>query len=131
MALLRSHYEGGRCAKPSRGWSGSAALMRVVIDRHDQVGAVDIPYPDRPRVSVPDWIVDLASGAVPTWWLSSTIDVSFCVSALEGALARRPKSSFHHGGPPGEATRGGVRLWLDGRGPPMSPSTRYLERHTA
>ena len=48
---------------------------------------------DKSRVPIIPAIIDWASRAVLSWRLSNTMDVSFCVSALEEALARygRPK----------------------------------------
>jgi transposase InsO family protein len=61
----------------------------LVIDRPNQVWAADITYIPNGRgflylVAIIDW----ASRAVLSWRLSNTMDVSFCVSALEEALAR-------------------------------------------
>ena len=64
-------------------------LRNLAIDRPNQVWAADITYIPIGRgflylVAVIDW----ASRAVLAWRLSNTMDVSFCVSALEEALAR-------------------------------------------
>src|SRR5260370_26322153 len=64
-------------------------LRNLAIDRPNQVWAADITYVPIGRgflylVAVIDW----ASRAVLAWRLSNTMDVSFCVSALEEALAR-------------------------------------------
>lgn len=64
-------------------------LRDLVIDRPNQVWAADITYIPIGRgflylVAVMDW----ASRAVLSWRLSNTMDASFCVEAVEEALAR-------------------------------------------
>ncbi|MCA1544930.1 DDE-type integrase/transposase/recombinase [Bradyrhizobium sp. NBAIM32] len=61
----------------------------MTVDRPNQVRATDITYIPIGRgflylVAVIDW----ASRAVLSWRLSNTMDVSFCIDALEEALAR-------------------------------------------
>jgi putative transposase len=69
--------------------------------------------------------MDSASRAVLAWRLSNTMDVSFCVSALEEALARFGKpeifntdqgSQFTSLAFTGVLERAGVRISMDGRG---------------
>ena len=79
-----------RTTKPAPGHKIFPYLLRNrAIDRANQVWAADITYIPIGRgflylVAVIDW----ASRAVLAWRLSNTMDVSFCVSALEEALAR-------------------------------------------
>jgi putative transposase len=79
-----------RTTKPVPGHKIFPYLLRgVTIDRPNQVWASDITYIPIGRgflylVAVIDW----ASRAVLSWRLSNTMDVSFCVAALEEALAR-------------------------------------------
>src|SRR5262244_3280754 len=70
-------------------------------------------------------IIDWASRAVLAWRLSNTMDTSFCVSALEEALARfgRPEifntdqgSQFTSAAFTGTLATSGVRISMDGRG---------------
>jgi putative transposase len=70
-------------------------------------------------------IMDWASRAVLSWRLSNTMDSSFCVEALEEALARfgRPEifntdqgSQFTSAAFTGVLLRAGVRISMDGRG---------------
>jgi putative transposase len=70
-------------------------------------------------------IIDWASRAVLVWRLSNTMDVSFCVSALEEALARFGKpeifntdqgSQFTSAAFTGRLAAAGVRISMDGRG---------------
>src|SRR5262245_29503916 len=67
----------------------SVPLRGVLIDRPNQVWAADITYIPIGRgflylVAIMDW----ASRAVLSWRLSNPMDASFCVEALEEALAR-------------------------------------------
>ena len=79
-----------RTTKPAPGHKLFPYLLRnLAIDRPNQVWAADITYVPIGRgflylVSVIDW----ASRAVLAWRLSNTMDVSFCLAALEEALAR-------------------------------------------
>src|SRR5947207_10296245 len=70
-------------------------------------------------------IMDWASRAVLAWRLSNSMDVSFCVSALEEALARfgRPDifntdqgSQFTSTGFTGVLLAAGIKVSMDGRG---------------
>ncbi len=84
---LRAEAEDRRNPRP--GTRSSHYLLRnLVIDRPNQVWAADITYIPIGRgflylVAVIDW----ASRAVLTWRLSNTMDTSFCIAALEEALA--------------------------------------------
>src|SRR5438477_7958306 len=79
-----------RTTKPAPGHTIFPYLLRdVTVERSNQVWAADITYIPIGRgflylVAVMDW----SSRAVLAWRLSNTMDVSFCVSALEEALAR-------------------------------------------
>src|SRR5260221_4778954 len=79
-----------RTTRPAPGHKIFPYLLRgLAIDRPNQVWAADITYIPIGRgflylVAVIDW----ASRAVLAWRLSDTMDVSFCGSALEAALAR-------------------------------------------
>jgi putative transposase len=116
-----------RTTKPAPGHKIFPYLLRnLVIDRPNQVWAADITYIPIGRgflylVAVIDW----ASRAVLAWRLSNTMDVSFCVSALEEALARfgRPEifntdqgSQFTSAAFTGRLMAAGVKISMDGRG---------------
>ena len=79
-----------RTTKPAPGHKIFPYLLRdMVIARPNQVWAADLTYIPIGRgflylVAIMDW----ASRAVLAWRLSNSMDVSFCVSALEEALAR-------------------------------------------
>ena len=116
-----------RTSKPGPGHRIFPYLLRgLAIDRPNQVWCADITYIPIGRgflylVAVMDW----ASRAVLSWRLSNTMDVSFCVSALQEALARfgRPEifntdqgSQFTSAAFTGALMAAGVRISMDGRG---------------
>jgi putative transposase len=116
-----------RTTKPAPGHAIYPYLLRdVTVERTNQVWAADITYIPIGRgflylVAIMDW----ASRAVLAWRLSNTMDVSFCVSALEEALARfgRPEifntdqgSQFTSAAFTGTLTAAGIRISMDGRG---------------
>src|ERR1700739_3183873 len=76
--------------KPAPGHKIYPYLLRnMTIDRPNQVWAAEITYLPIGRgflylVAIIDW----ASRAVLAWRASNTMDVSFCVAALEEALAK-------------------------------------------
>src|SRR6202051_3881534 len=87
---IEAVYRRPNTSKPAPGHKIFPYLLRgLAIDRPNQVWATDITYVPIGRgflylVAVIDW----ASRAVLAWRLSNTMDVSFCISALEEALAR-------------------------------------------
>jgi putative transposase len=117
-----------RTTKPAPGHKIFPYLLRnLTIDRANQVWAADITYLPIGRgflylVAVIDW----ASRAVLSWRLSNTMDVAFCVSALEEALARFGKpemifntdqgSQFTSAAFTGVLDAAGVKISMDGRG---------------
>jgi putative transposase len=116
-----------RTTTPAPGHKIYPYLLRdMAIERPNQVWAADITYIPIGRgflylVAIMDW----ASRAVLSWRLSNTMDASFCVSALEEALARfgRPEifntdqgSQFTSAAFTGTLAAAGVRISMDGRG---------------
>jgi putative transposase len=116
-----------RTTKPAPGHRIFPYLLRdLVIDRPNQVWAADITYIPIGRgflylVAIIDW----ASRAVLAWRLSNTMDVAFCVDALDEALARfgRPEifntdqgSQFTSAAFTGRLAGAGIRISMDGRG---------------
>src|SRR6266478_403929 len=116
-----------RTTKPAPGHKIFPYLLRnLTIERPNQVWAADITYVPIGRgflylVAIMDW----ASRAVLAWRLSNSMDVSFCVSALEGALSRfgTPEifntdqgSQFTSAAFTGTLARTGIRISMDGRG---------------
>jgi putative transposase len=116
-----------RTTKPAAGHKVFPYLLRdMAIERPNQVWAADITYIPIGRgflylVAVIDW----ASRAVLAWRLSNTMDVSFCVSALEEALTRfgtpdifntDQGSQFTSAAFTGTLATAGVKISMDGRG---------------
>jgi putative transposase len=116
-----------RTSEPAPGHKIFPYLLRdMTIDRPNQVWAADITYVPIGRgflylVAVIDW----ASRAVLAWRLSNTMDVSFCVGALEEALACFGKpdifntdqgSQFTSAAFTGTLAAAGIRISMDGRG---------------
>jgi putative transposase len=116
-----------RTTKPAPGHKIFPYLLRtLVIERPNHVWAADITYVPIGRgflylVAIIDW----ASRAVLAWRLSNTMDVAFCLAALEEALARFGKpeifntdqgSQFTSAAFTGMLAAAGVRISMDGRG---------------
>src|SRR6267154_4341657 len=116
-----------KTTKPAPGHKIFPYLLRdLVIERPNQVWAADITYVPIGRgflymVAIIDW----ASRAVLAWRLSNTMDVGFCLAALEEALAGFGKpeifntdqgSQFTSGDFTGMLAEAGIRISMDGRG---------------
>jgi putative transposase len=101
-------------------------LRDLVIDRPNQVWCADLTYIPMRRgflylVAVMDW----ATRKVLAWRVSNTMDVEFCLEALEEALARhgRPEifntdqgSQFTSARFTGVLKKTGIQVSMDGRG---------------
>ena len=101
-------------------------LRDLAIDRPDQVWCADITYLPMRRgflylVAVMDW----ATRKVLSWRVSNTLDVEFCLEALEEALARFGRPGIFNTDQGGQFTsprftgvlqQAGVRVSMDGRG---------------
>jgi putative transposase len=114
-------------SKPAPGHKVFPYLLREMrVDRPNQVWASDITYiPIGHGFLYLVAIIDWASRAVLAWRLSNTMDVSFCVSALEEALARFGKpeifntdqgSQFTSAAFTGTLEAAGIRISMDRRG---------------
>jgi putative transposase len=116
-----------RTTTPASGHKIYPYLLRgLAIDRPNQVWAADITYIPIGRgflylVAIMDW----ASRAVLSWRLSNTMEASFCVAALEEALARfgtpeifntNQGSQFTSAAFTGTLAAAGIRISMDGRG---------------
>ena len=101
-------------------------LRNLKIERPNHVWAADITYLPIGRgflylVAIIDW----ASRAVLAWRISNTMDTSFCLAALEDALAQhgRPEifntdqgSQFTSAAFTGMLAADGIKISMDGRG---------------
>jgi len=116
-----------RTTRPAPGHKIYPYLLRgLVIDRPNQVWASDITYIPMARgflylVAIIDW----TSRAVLAWRLSNTMDLTFCLDALEEALARFGKpeifnsdqgAQFTSTAFTGRLEAASVRISMDGRG---------------
>jgi len=123
---LKAIYRRPRTSKPAPGNKIYPYLLNVIgITRPNQVWAADITYIPMARgflylVAIMDWY----SRYVLSWRLSNTLDVDFCVEALEEALRKgRPDifntdqgSQFTSEAFTGLLERHGVRVSMDGKG---------------
>ena len=101
-------------------------LRDVVVDQPDQVWAMDITYiPVRRGLLDLGAVMDWATRKVLSWRVSNTMDVEFCLEALEEALAQhgRPDifntdqgSQFTSPRFTGVLLAAGVWVSMDGRG---------------
>ena len=101
-------------------------LRNLVIDQPNQVWCADITYIPMRRgflylVSVMDW----ATRRVLSWRLSNTMDVDFCITALQEALARCGRPEIFNTDQGSQFTspqftemlaNAGIRISMDGRG---------------
>jgi len=123
---LKSIYRRPRTSQPAAGHKIYPYLLSdIKITRPNQVWAADITYIPMARgflylVAIIDWY----SRYVLSWRLSNTLDVGFCVEALEEALKKGRPDIFNtdQGAQfTGEAFTGilkqhGVRISMDGKG---------------
>jgi len=90
-------YPHPNTSKPSRGHKVYPYLLRgLTINRVNQVWATDITYIPMARgfmylVAIMDWY----SRYVLAWRLSNTLDVDFCIDALEEALSKGTPEMFN------------------------------------
>lgn len=101
-------------------------LRGLVIDRPNQVWCADITYVPMRRgflylVAIMDWL----SRKVLAWRLSNTMDVEFCIEALEEAMAKHGRPDIFNTDQGSQFTSprftellrdASVRLSMDGRG---------------
>ena len=101
-------------------------LRDLVVERPNQVWCADITYLPMRRgflylVAVMDW----ATRKVLSWRVSNTLEVEFCLEALEEALSRHGRPEIFNTDQGGQFTsprfagvlqRAGVRVSMDGRG---------------
>ena len=124
---LEPIYQRPRTTIPHPGHRIYPYLLReMAIDRPNQVWCADITYIPMRRgflylVAVMDW----STRKVLSWRVSNTMDVEFCIEALEEALGRfgRPEifntdqgSQFTSPRFTGVLQAAGVRISMDGRG---------------
>src|SRR5882672_5493989 len=124
---IEALYRRPRTTKPEPGHKIYPYLLRgVEISRPNQVWAMDITYIPMAKgfvylAAVLDWF----SRRVLSWRVSITMEASFCVEALEEALARhgRPEifntdqgSQFTGAAFTGVLVKNGIAISMDGKG---------------
>jgi putative transposase len=124
---LEAVYRRPNTSKPAPGHKIYPYLLRhLTIDRPNQVWAMDISYIPMARgfvylAAVVDWF----SRRVLAWRLSITMDVSFCIEAVEEALMRYGKpdifntdqgSQFTSTAFTGLLNENAIAISMDGRG---------------
>jgi putative transposase len=125
--LIEAIYRRPNTSKPAPGHRIYPYLLRgLAVTRPNQVWAMDITYIPMARgfvylAAVIDWF----SRRVLAWKLSITMDVSFCIEALEEALSTNEKpevfntdqgSQFTSEAFTGRIKKEGIRISMDGRG---------------
>jgi putative transposase len=123
---LEALYPKPRLSQPAAGHTIYPYLLRgVTVERVNQVWSADITYIRLPAgfvylVAVMEWF----SRYVLSWALAITLDLSFCVEALEQALGQGCPEIFNtdQGGQctsqafTARLKPGGIRISMDGRG---------------
>ena len=124
---IEAVYRRPHTSKPADGHKVFPYLLRgMAIDRPNQVWAMDITYIAMARgfvylAAVMDWF----SRRVLAWRLSITMEVDFCLDAVDEALARhgRPEifntdqgSQFTSAAFTGLLSDNAIRISMDGRG---------------
>ena len=124
---LRAVYQMPRTTVPHPEHLKYPYLLRnLVIDRPNQVWCADITYIPMQRgflylVAIMDW----ATRRVLAWRLSNTMDVEFCIEALEEALARHGRPEIFNTDQGSQFTSprftkvlqdAAVKISMDGRG---------------
>lgn len=123
---IEAIYPGKRLSIPAESCRKYPYLLRdLAVERPDQVWCTDITYIRMQQgflylVAIMDWY----SRYVLSWELSNTLDVVFCLEALERALIiSRPEifnsdqgAQFTSNVFTGRLEKAGVRISMDGRG---------------
>jgi putative transposase len=120
-------YRRPNTSKPAPGHKIHPYLLRgLTVDRPDQVWAMDISYIPMARgfvylAAVIDWF----TRRVLAWRVSITMEVDFCLEAVEEAMARHGKpeifntdqgSQFTSAAFTGLLADNGIRISMDGKG---------------
>jgi putative transposase len=124
---IEAIYRRPNTSKPAPGHKIHPYLLRgLTVDRPDQVWAMDISYIPMKRgfvylAAVIDWF----TRRVLAWRVSITMEVDFCLEAVEEAMARHGKpdifntdqgSQFTSAAFTGLLADNGIRISMDGKG---------------
>jgi putative transposase len=124
---IKAIYRRPNTSKPAPGNKIYPYLLRgLTVDRPDQVWAMDISYiPMRRGFVYLAAVIDWHTRRVLAWRLSITMEVDFCLEAVEEAMARHGKpgifntdqgSQFTSAAFTGLLAANGVRISMDGKG---------------
>jgi len=124
---IKAIYRRPNTSKPAPGNKIYPYLLRgLTVDRPDQVWAMDISYiPMRRGFVYLAAVIDWHTRRVLAWRLSITMEVDFCLEAVEEAMARHGKpgifntdqgSQFTSAAFTGLLADNGVRISMDGKG---------------
>jgi putative transposase len=124
---IEAIYRRPNTSKPAPGHKIHPYLLRgLTVDRPDQVWAMDISYIPMARGFVYlAAVIDWHTRRVLAWRVSITMEVDFCLEAVEEAMARHGKpeifntdqgSQFTSAAFTGLLADNGVRISMDGRG---------------
>ena len=124
-------------SKPAKGHKIYPYLLRgVTIDGPDHVWSTDITYIPMAKgflylTAVMDWY----SRYVISWQISNSLDVSFCLEVLHGALLQRPApkifntdqgSQYTSDDHTGALLKEGIKISMDGKG--RATDNAFIER---
>jgi putative transposase len=124
---IEAIYRRPNTSKPARGHKIYPYLLRdLPVERPNQVWAMDITYIAMARGFVYlAAVVDWCTRRVLTWRVSITLEVEFCIEAVEEALAKHGKpeifntdqgSQFTSAAFTGLLTGNGIQISMDGKG---------------
>jgi putative transposase len=124
---IEAIYRRPNTSKPAPGHKIHPYLLRgLTVDRPDQVWAMDISYIPMARGFVYlAAVIDWCTRRVLAWRVSITMEVDFCIEAVEEAMARhgRPEifntdqgSQFTSAAFTGLLADNGIRISMDGKG---------------
>jgi putative transposase len=124
---IEAIYRRPNTSKPAAGHKIYPYLLRgLVVDRPNQVWAMDITYIPMARGFVYlACVVDWFTRRVLAWRLSITMEVDFCLEAVEAAMARHGKpdifntdqgSQFTSAAFTGLLLKNAIAISMDGRG---------------
>jgi putative transposase len=124
---IKAIYRRPNTSKPAPGNKIYPYLLRgLTVDRPNQVWAMDISYiPMRRGFVYLAAVIDWHTRRVLAWRLSITMEVDFCLEAVEEAMARHGKpgifntdqgSQFTSAAFTGLLAANGVRISMDGKG---------------
>ena len=137
---IEAIYRRPNTSRPAPGHKIHPYLLRgLTVDRPDQVWAMDISYiPMRRGFVYLAAVIDWCTRRVLAWRVSISMEVDFCIEAVEEAMARHGKprifntdqgSQFTGAAFTGLLAKNGIAISMDGKGD--RKSTRLNSSHLA